>query len=225
MVANAWSILVDTTAPAGVVLNIVNPSGSTVTQAITIATSDPLPLGYTVKLYGDVDNTYDPNVQTTEGASTAFAYVTSFTVKFSSGTATKTLYLIVYDAEGNASTVASDTFVYTAPAVVGQEVSSNWKVQALAGQEKVSNWSIRTAVFQTKVSNWNIRAAIGQEKVSNWAVRTAIGQENVSNWVVRATAGQQVVQSWKVQAAIGQIIQLSWNVLPPITQTKNVQQL
>jgi hypothetical protein len=104
--ASFVNVTLDTTAPAGVALDL---DAETADQEIVagVATTDPDTAGYTMKLWGDVDESFDADVQEAEGDSAWVSFSATQTVRLSSGDGTKTLNLRVRDDVDNASGTTS----------------------------------------------------------------------------------------------------------------------
>lgn len=62
-----------------------------------------------MKVYGNVDTSYNANIQDTEGASAWITYSTSQEVKLSSGDGSKIVYVKIRDDVYNESSQASDS--------------------------------------------------------------------------------------------------------------------
>lgn len=112
----------DTTAPAGVTASINSGAATTPSRDVTlaVATSDPDPTGYAIKVWGSVDPAANASIQATEGASAWIAYTTSQAVRLSTGEGTKTLNVKVRDDVNNESAAVSDTITLdtTTPVVI-----------------------------------------------------------------------------------------------------------
>ena len=119
--ANFFNLILDTTSPSNVNILINGGSIYASEQLVTaaISTTDTPTTGYQMKIWGDVDNTHDTNVQTTEGASSWITYATSKQIKLSNGDNNKTLYCKIRDDVLNPSGEASDSILLdmTAPVV------------------------------------------------------------------------------------------------------------
>jgi hypothetical protein len=114
-------ITLDTTAPGGVAASINSGAGTTDDPEVSlgITTTDPDTTGYTMKIWGSVDNAADADIQTTEGASAWIAYNATKLVTLSTGDGSKTLNVKVRDDVFNASGGASDAITLdTTSAVV-----------------------------------------------------------------------------------------------------------
>jgi hypothetical protein len=125
-----FNLTLDTTAPAGVSLSINSGAAYATAQLVTcaISTSDVSTVGYQMKIWGDVDPTYDTNVQATAGASTWFSYSPSYVAKLSAGDGSKTLNIEIEDNVYNISSpvtasITLDTVVPVSTVTVGPDVS------------------------------------------------------------------------------------------------------
>jgi len=108
--ANFFNLTLDTTGPG--LPSISFDSGlyaSTQVQNVTISTSDGDTTGYQMKIWGNVDITYDANVQDTEVGSAWITYATAKTIKLSATDGSKTVYLKIRDDVYNVSSETSDS--------------------------------------------------------------------------------------------------------------------
>lgn len=108
--ASYFNLTLDTTGPSNP--SILLNGGDTYTTAqlitATIGTGDGVTTGYQMKIWGDVDTSYNANIQASEGASAWFTYGTSQEVKLATGDGTKTVYLKIRDDVYNESSQTSD---------------------------------------------------------------------------------------------------------------------
>lgn len=104
-------IYLDTTAPANPTITIANDATFVADQLVDISLSvgDPDTTGYQMKIWGDVDPTYNPNIQQTEEESTWISYDPNPQVRLSSGDGLKTINLRVRDDVHNPSAIAIDS--------------------------------------------------------------------------------------------------------------------
>lgn len=109
--ASYFSLTLDTTGPAGVTAEINDGDATTTDQSVTlaIATSDSPTTGYQMKVWGDVDEAADANIQAAEGDSTWIAFSTTQAVELAATDGTKTLHVKVRDSVYNESSEATDT--------------------------------------------------------------------------------------------------------------------
>lgn len=114
-----FQLVLDTQGPQGVtlVLDTGNPQ-FTLDRVVNAQPGTTSGDAVLMKLWGDVDNAADPNVQTTEAASAWVAYAPR-DVTVAAGDGVKTINVRLRDDVGNTSTVASDTITLdtTAPVI------------------------------------------------------------------------------------------------------------
>lgn len=90
-------------------------------------------------IWGDVDNTYNASIQSTQGASTWISYSTSQSVKLSSGDSLKTLNCIIRDDVWNQSTTATHSITLnTAIPVVTTTALDLTKISKVTGKNIAS---------------------------------------------------------------------------------------
>jgi hypothetical protein len=106
-----FNLKLDTTGPADVTISLAAGAAITASRAITatIGTSDTPTTNYQMKIWGDVDDTVNANIQPTEGASAWISYSTSQAVTLSTGDGSKTVNVKVRDHLHNPSSTASDS--------------------------------------------------------------------------------------------------------------------
>lgn len=179
--ANFVYITLDTTAPSNPTISIEGAAVHTSLQmvTVTISVSDSNTSGYQMKIWGDVDNTNDPNVQSTEANAQWVPYSTTPQVKLSSGDGTKTLSVKVRDDVHNSSTVGIDsitmdtsipTVTVTNPSVV--------KISKVAGKDSSSfTFTVNEAFVEYKVK---LVGTTGATHTTGTQIGTASGSVNVS---------------------------------------------
>lgn len=101
----------DRTPPASVSIVIDGGQIYSTDQLVDLAisTADASKVGYTMKIWGDVDPVHNANVQTTEGASAWINYQESLQIKLSAGDGNKNVYLKIRDEVYNVSSQVSDS--------------------------------------------------------------------------------------------------------------------
>lgn len=134
----------DTTPPQDPAVSINAGDATTRTRIVTVdtSTSDSPTTGYEQKIWGDVDNSYDAVVQTTEGASQWFSLPSydTYPVKLSSGDGVKTIRAKLRDVALNTTAEVSDTITldtkmaFTAGVTPGGAVirtARKWSIAAI----------------------------------------------------------------------------------------------
>ena len=145
--ASFFDLELDTLGPSNPVLTFVDGLYTPVQIVnIDVLTDDPITTGYQMKIWGDVDLTFDANVQGTEGTSTWITYTALKQIKLSTGDALKTVSMKIRDDVYNESTIASDTITFdsTLPIVnivAGPDVTKISKILS----KNECNFSFQTA--------------------------------------------------------------------------------
>jgi hypothetical protein len=108
---NNFNLTLDTTGPANPTISIESGATYATQQLVNcaIATGDGSTVGYQMKLWGNVDPAYDPNIQTTEVASAWITFEAAKQIKLLSGDGNKTIYLKIRDDVYNESAQISDS--------------------------------------------------------------------------------------------------------------------
>lgn len=109
--ANFVYITLDTTSPTNPTVSISGGAVFATAQLadLTISVSDGVTTGYQMKIWGDVDETYNTNIKATEATSSWMAYSTNPQVTLSATEGSKTINIRVRDEVYNESTVAIDS--------------------------------------------------------------------------------------------------------------------
>lgn len=179
--ANYFYLTLDTTAPSNPTILIANGVTFATQQLvdITIGTSDSITTGYQLKIWGDVDTTFDTNIQTTEVASSWITYTTSKQIKLSNGDGQKTINIRIRDDVYNISALITDTIILdtTLPivSIVGADVP---KISKNTGKNVASfSFQADCAFVEYKVK---VVAAIGSTHETGTQIGTANGSTNMS---------------------------------------------
>lgn len=182
--ANYFNLTLDTTGVANPTISIESGATFATTQLVTltIGTTETPTTGFQMLIWGDVDNTNDANIQTTEGASVWITYTTSKQIKLSSAEGSKTIYLKIRDDVYNASSQVSDTIILdtTLPVVTitGPDVT---KISKVDGKNTCSfSFSCDCIFDEYKVK---VVAASGNAQDTGTQIGTANGSSNVSGVV------------------------------------------
>ena len=179
--ANYFILVLDTTAPANPTISLEGGAQYAAAQLITatISTSDTPTTNYQMLIWGDVDGSYDTNIQSTEGTSTWIAYATSKQIKLSTGDGNKTVYVKIRDDVYNVSAQASDgiTLDMTKPiiSITGADVS---KISKIAGKNTASfSFTCDSNYVEYKVK---VVATSGATHDTGITIGTANGSVNMS---------------------------------------------
>lgn len=139
--SNYINLILDTTGVANPSIILDGGAANATTQLVTatIGTTDTPTTGYQMLLWGDVDNSYNANIQSTMGASLWIAYSTSQQVKLSTVDAVKTIFLKIRDDVYNESSQTSDTInLVTTLATVTVSSPDLPKISKIAGKNVAS---------------------------------------------------------------------------------------
>ena len=154
--ASYTTITLDTTVPAGVTVSINSGDGTTTSRdvTLTIATSDSPTTGYQMKIYGDVDDSFDTaNYRTLEANAPWISYATSKSVRLTAGDGSKTVRIKIRDDVGNASAESTDVIsLDTTVPVVTVGAPSVTKISKISTFDTVTfAWTSDIAVTEYKV--------------------------------------------------------------------------
>jgi len=148
---SGFELHLDTTAPSNPTFIINNGSGSSSDQLVTahLAHADyPVTAGYQIKIWGSVDATYDPNINTTEETSQWVAFSSTRMVKLSQSNGIKNLQAKIRDDVWNEtaalnvvvtltlaglpeprSTLGDETPSFTSVPILGQDFEHKWAAE------------------------------------------------------------------------------------------------
>ena len=141
--ASFFTIILDTIAPATTAIKI--DGGSSYVSdperlcTVSITTGDAATTGYQMKIWGNVDVSYNTNIAATETDAKWISYEESKQIKLSTTDGVKHIYCKLRDDVGNESSVVSaqtilDTQVHTV--TIGSQ--SVQKISAVAGYDTVT---------------------------------------------------------------------------------------
>lgn len=179
--ANYFNLVLDTTAPANPTISINGGAAYANNQLVdlSIGTSDGSTAGYQMKIWGDVDPTYDANVQDTENSSIWITFADTKQIKLSSGDGSKTIYVKIRDDVWNVSAQVSDsiTLDQTKPVVTvtNPDVS---KISKITGKNVASfSFSCDSDFVEYKVK---VVSASGAAHDTGILIPTTAGSTNMS---------------------------------------------
>lgn len=111
--ANYFTLFLDTTAPSNASLSLEGGAQYAVQQLInaTIGTTDGTTTGYQMKIWGDVDTTFDTNIKDSESESTWITFAKTKQIKLSNGDGNKTVSVKIRDDVHNESAIVSDSIL------------------------------------------------------------------------------------------------------------------
>lgn len=192
--ASTFNLTLDTTAPAGVALDINTGASYATGPAVTAqpSTTDGVTTSYQMKIWGSVDPAANANIQTTEGASAWITYSTSQAVTLSSGDGSKTLNVRVRDDVGNQSSSASKSITLdtTVPVSTISVAASPTKISKLA------TFDTCTFSFQADVAiqAWKVKVVPsgGSTESAGTTIPTTAGSANTTGGALAATTNQSV---------------------------------
>ncbi len=192
--ASYFTLTLDTTAPAGVTLNVNTGAAYTTSQNVTAepATSDSTTTGYQMKVWGSVDTADNPDIQATEGASNWIAFATSQAVRLSTGDGTKTLNVRIRDDVGNQSASASHSITLntTVPVVTVSVAPFPTKISKVSGYDTTAFQFQADAALQA----WKIKVVPSTNSLENVGVTigTANGSASTTGGSLAASTNQAV---------------------------------
>lgn len=146
--ASSTLLTLDTTAPATVTIDVGSGTVSIRDLTANISTADGVTTGYSMKIYGDVDDAYDTaNYRATEANAPWVSYSATKSVRLSATDGVKTVRIKVRDDVGNVSSEATDSVTLnTAIPVVS--ITAGLSATKIS---KVTSFDTATLTFQSDV--------------------------------------------------------------------------
>lgn len=177
-----FKVTLDTTAPGSPTFAIA-AGASVVSSQVTdvnFSTTDGSTTGYQVKIWGNVDPTFNAAIQATEGASEWITYNAEVAVKLSATDGTKTLHAKIRDDVWNETSELSDSIELdtTAPTVTISSGPEPTKVSKVEGK--------RTVVFKfqadSEIQAWKVKVvpSAGSANTAGVAIGTTNGSTNMT---------------------------------------------
>lgn len=178
---NYFYLTLDTTGPANPSIVIEGGAQYATQQLVNceISTSDADTTGYQMKIWGDVDTSYDPDVQDTEANSNWITFQDTKQVKLSAGDGAKTLYVRIRDDVHNESGQASDNIILdtTRPVVTisGPDVT---KISKVAGKDTCAfSFQVDCTFVEYKVK---VVSSTGASHDTGTVIPTTAGSTNMT---------------------------------------------
>lgn len=192
--ATNFTLTLDTTAPSSPTLSLESDAAYTGSQTITatIGTADGDTTGYQIKLWGDVDEAANANIQADEVDSSWITYTTSQTVTLSTGDALKTISLRIRDDVGNSTSVVTDTITLdtTLPVVSITVAATPTKIS------KVATFDTSTFSFQsdTDAQAWKVKVVPATNSLhsAGTTIPTTAGSVDTTGGTLAAATNQSV---------------------------------
>lgn len=178
--ANNFNLTLDTTAPANPSIAFTEDYALTPLQTVTLATSDGDTTGYQMKIWGNVDTSYDVNIQDTEIASVWVTFTTTKQIQLSTGDGLKTLSIKIRDDVWNESSIVSDTVTLNteAPIVNINSGPTVPKVSLVSGKDSCQVvWQSDKAYSQYTV---RVVPSTGADHTQGTQIPTTAGSTNTS---------------------------------------------
>lgn len=191
-----FNLTLDTLAPADVTLSINSGAAATssATVSLAIATSDGDTTGYSMRIYGDVDDSAAPSeYRAAQGDAPWISYATTKSVDLSATDGSKTVNVQVRDDVGNISTAGSDSITLDTdvPTVTILTGPTATKVS------KVATFDTSTFTFEVDVAvqAWTVRVvgSTGAAYNTGTEIPSTAGSTGTSGTTLGATTSQEVV--------------------------------
>lgn len=149
---DGFNLFLDTTPPQDPTFIINNGGATTEEQIVTayLGHSDRTRRGYEIKIWGDVDTTYDPAIGRHEEQSDWVAYSPTYVFKLSNFNGSKRLYAKIRDDVWNETETLSFVVTFTGgevPVEVGKTGDApSFTSTPIVGEDFESQWAAEIAV-------------------------------------------------------------------------------
>lgn len=195
---SGFELHLDTTAPSNPTFIINNGSGSSNNQLVTahLAHADyPVTAGYQIKIWGSVDASYDPNINTAEETSQWVAFSSTRMVKLSQYSGSKNLHAKIRDDVWNETATLDVVVTLTGlpepRSTLGDETPSFTSVPIL-GQDFEHKWA---AEVDSRLPVKTLTAVSGSVALIKTVTITASAQVSASRFVEFRTNGTRLPAS------------------------------
>jgi hypothetical protein len=194
--ASFFNLVLDTTAPGGMALQINGGAAYATSRDVTAAltTTDSPTTGYQMKLWGNVDLAYNANIQDTEANSTWITYNAAQAVRLSTGDGSKTVSGKIRDDVWNESSIPSDSITLdtTVPVVTIQSSYPDvTKVSKVSGKRTCTvRWQSDTHIQAWKVKVVSSGASL---ESTGTTIGTTNGSTGMTGGALNAATNQDSV--------------------------------
>jgi hypothetical protein len=210
--ANFVYITLDTQAPENPTISIDGGAKFTTQQlvALSIGTLDSVTTGYQMLIWGDVDETYDVNVKSTEETSSWIAYNNSKQVKLSPADGRKYMNVKIRDDVHNESSIASEfidldmslpTAITTSPDVskISKNTSKNTSSFTFSANEPFVEYKVKVvgttgATHETGVQIPTTNGSLNTSGVGNFSSSITITIKGADLELASSGDGQKIVK-------------------------------
>lgn len=179
--SNFFTLILDTTAPSNISISLEGGSQYAAQQLInaTIGTTDSDATGYQMKIWGDVDSTFDSNIKGTEVLSSWITFSTTKQIKLSASDGNKSISVKIRDDVHNESAIASDSILLDmSKPVVTVTNSDVSKISKIAGKNIASfSFTVNEDFNQYKVK---VVSSTGASHDTGMTISTIGGSTNMS---------------------------------------------
>lgn len=179
--AASVTITLDTTGPQSPDITIDGGAAASTDRDVSaaITTSDPDTTGYQVKIWGDVDESHNANIQEDEGDSAWITLASPHTVRVSTGDGVKTLHCKIRDSVHNVSAEDTDTINLDMTAPV---VTANAPSPALISKQATKDTSTFTWSADAQFEEFKIKVVsnAGDGHTSGVQIPTTAGSTDMS---------------------------------------------
>lgn len=192
--ASFFKLTLDTLAPQTPTFAIAAGASfvNAQTTVVNFSTSDSPTTGYQVKIWGDVDATFNANIKATEGESSWITYSAEVAVKLSSGDGTKNLHAKIRDDVWNETAELSDSIVLdtTVPVVTVTAGPTPTKISEVAEKDT----SAFTFKVDSKIAKWVVKVVPSSASVhtAGTAIAGTNGSEHTEGTTLEAETSQEV---------------------------------
>lgn len=192
--ASSFKLTLDTLAPQSPTFAVAGgaPFVNAQTTHVNFSTSDSPTTGYQVKIWGDVDPTFNANIKAKESESSWITYSEEVAVKLSEGDGSKNLHAKIRDDVWNETAELSDSITLdtTVPIVTITAGPEPTKISEVSGKDV----SVFTFKVDSKVASWVVKVvpSSGSVHTAGTAIGSSHGSENTAGGALEAETNEEV---------------------------------
>lgn len=191
--ASFFKLVLDTLGPQTPTFSIAAGAARVASQttAVNFSTSDSSTSGYQVKIWGDVDPTFNANIKATEGESAWITYSAEVAVKLSTGDGTKNLHAKIRDDVWNPTSELSDSIELdtTIPVVTVTAGPEPTKISEISSK----NVAAFTFKVDSKIAKWVVKVvpSSASAHTAGVAIGEAHGSTGMAGTTLEAETGKE----------------------------------
>lgn len=192
-----FQLILDTTAPQGVVAKLNGDDGATASQDVSLTVTSTDTDVAQALIWGDVDPAFNASIQADEAGSSPISFSSPFAVRLSAGDGVKTIFVKLLDDVGNETGAAvSDTIslASTAPTVtITAGPTATTMDGAIPKISEVDGFDIASFTFSVDqdITAWKVKIVASQSDpdTAGAVIEETNGSTNMTGGALAASTG------------------------------------